>query len=140
MRATLIGLSTLGLGALPAVTTSSALSAIASTAVVAGVAASPGCGGCGEDVAPSTLSPAQACLEITAYRGWGCAAGSDWFAGTNTCAEQLVIAREGTTLATDLVVPPGESFSVDVDDARGPDYALTLGATALTFSVEWDTE
>ncbi len=131
MRSIWILLSSAGLGSLASMST---VTAVATATVATSTA---GCGGCGEDEVATTLAPAQACLEVHAYEGWGCSAGSEWFAGTNNCSEQLVIARAGTTLETNLVVAPGETFTVDVDDTRPPTFELSLGATLVTLTVAW---
>lgn len=113
---------------------------LSSLVAAAALFAHAGCGGCGYDLVPATLSTNPGgCVTIHASVGWGCHAGNAALDGDNDCPAPLTIAAAGTTLAADLIVAPGESFSVAVMTMPAPasTFALDLGGQALTLTVDW---
>ena len=113
---------------------------LAATCTASTTLVNSGCGGCGYDPATITLNPAPPdCLHTSAKRGWGCIGGGV-LEGDNTCTEALTIPKDGTTLAADLVVQPGQSWSVDVPGdytTRPKNFVFMLGNEQLVATIGW---
>ncbi len=99
------------------------------------------CGGCGLDDITTTVSPATSCLKTSAVRGWGCDT-SAVLEGENHCPSSVTLAKAGTELTADLVVAPGDSWSVDViraptGEIQQKSFAISIDGRTGTIDVAW---